>query len=497
MRGWLTVIVVATALAAGGLALLAAGGEETVAASVRDDGLYTVVRGDLPITLTENGSLMAKDSREVVFQARRGGKITWLVEAGSEVAEGDVVCRVDTTDLESSVQQSELDLNQAEADAKTAQTELAIQKTENEASLIKARIAVEKATKELERYKAGDGPQERRKLEIALKDAQTEFGRKKKFLEDSKRLVDEGFLRKAELEDHEIAFEKAQVQLEGAKLELEMFDRYKDPMARGDKEVALADAQRELDATQARNETKLLQRQVAETKASKQLLQHRKRLSDLRTDIERFTLRAPCAGMVLHGNPKHTWYAEQLKVGGEIWESMTACTIPDLRVMQVKLQVHEADISKLRPDLEATITMESYPGVVLRGKLTRIASIATRSDFGGDDGVKKFDAEVTLEAREGLLLRPGISAKVILAVDNLRDVLFVPLQCVAVEAGEHACFVRGADGRPVRRPVEVGPSNDHYVSVRGGLEGGERVLLYNPSLARGAAAPVPAGDAAK
>lgn len=496
MMRWPTVLAIVTVLAAGAIALLAATRSDAATTTASpDDGLYTVARGDLAITLTENGSLVAKDSREVVFQAQRGGKITWLVEAGREVAEGEEVCRLDTADLEAAVQQSELDVNQAEADSKTAQTELALQGTENEASLVKARIALEKATKDLERYKAGDGPQERRKLEIALKDAQTEFGRKKKFLEDSKRLVGEGFLRQSELEDHEIAFEKAQVQLEGAQLELEMFDRYKDPMTRGDKEVALTDAKRELDATAARNETRLLQRQVAETKAAKQLLQHKKKSSDLRRDIGFFTLRAPCAGMVLHGNPKQPWYADQIKIGGELYESMTVCTIPDLRVMQVKLKVHEADLSKLRPDLDATVTMDSYPGVVLKGKLTRIASIATRSDFGGDDGVKKFDAEVTLEAREGLLLRPGISAKVTLSVDNLTDVLFVPLQCVALVGGEHACFVRGADGAPQRRVVQVGPSSDNYVSIQGGLEVGERVLLYNPSLSR--KADPPAGDAAK
>ncbi len=489
MRRWGTAVALTALVAVLVLASIGATGDRAKAATPAEEGLYTVGRGDLPITLAENGTLVAKDSREVVFLAGRGGKIAWLIEAGSEVKEGDVVCRVDTADLETAVQQSELDITQAEADLKTAQTELAIQKTENDAAIVKARIAVEKTTKELERYKVGDGPQERRKLEIALKDAQTEFGRKKKFLDDSKRLVDEGFLRKAELEDHEIAFEKAEVQLEGAKLELDMFDRYKDPMARGDKEVALSDAQRELTATEARNETKLLQRQVAETQANKRLLQHTKRLAELRRDLESFTMRAPCAGMVLHGNPKQPWYTDQLKVGGEIWESMTACTIPDLRVMQVKLQVHEADISKLRVDLTVTVTMESYPGVVLAGKVSRIASIATRSEVGGDDGVKKFDAEITLEAREGLLLRPGISAKATIAVDHLRDVVFVPLQCVALAAGEHSCFVHGADGQPVRRTVKAGANNDQFVCIEAGLEVGERVLLYNPSLSRTASKP--------
>src|SRR5690606_4973387 len=131
----------------------------------------------------------------------------------------------------------------------------------------------------------------------------------------------------------------------------------------------------------------------------------------------------------------------------------------------------------------------------------KIASIANASgEFGLSDGVKKFDVEVTIEQRDGLRLRPGISAKVVIAVDHLTDVVYVPLQCVVVENGTHSCFVAAADGSAVRRTVEVGASNDHYVQITSGLEPGEKVLLYNPSLGRrqseGPATTPPGGDGA-
>src|SRR5690606_37611242 len=238
----------------------------------------------------------------------------------------------------------------------------------------------------------------------------------------------------SELLDHEIAFEKAVVQLEGAELDLRMFDAYKHPMALAEKETALADARREVQAVEKRNESKLLQRQVAVAQYEKKLLQHKERLRQLKDDLERFTLVAPCAGIVLHGDSKQFWSRENIRVGREVWEGMVICTIPDLRVMQVKIQVHEADINKLAPGLKATVTMDSYPGVVLTGEVTKIASIANASgEFGLSDGVKKFDVEVTIEQRDGLRLRPGISAKVVIAVDHLTDVVYVPLQCVVVE----------------------------------------------------------------
>jgi len=469
-----------------------------------EEGTYTVARGDLAITLTENGTLVAKESRQVRVESSRGGKIAWLVDAGKEVAEGEVLCRLDPTELNSSIQQSELDITQSEADLKNAQTELDIQQTENVASLEKAKIAEDKADKELQRYKEGDGPQERRKLLIAIKNAQTEFERKKKFFEDSKTLVEQGYLKRSELVDHEIAFEKAQVEFEGAELDLKMFDQYKHPMSLAEKQTALSDGKREVGSVEKRNESKLLQRQVAVTQHEKRLLQHKERLRRLKSDLEKFTLTAPCAGIVLHGDPKQPWYRDNIKVGGEVWEGTVVCTIPDLRVMQVKLQVHEADINKLKDGLKATVTMESMPGVVLGGEITKIASVAnTNNEWngGGGDSVKKFDVEATIEQREGLKLRPGISAKAVIAIDQLSDVVYVPLQSVVVEASTHACFVTAADGKAERRIVEVGSSNDNFMQVTKGLEPGERVLLYNPSLGKqqseGGSGEAPAAGKAK
>ncbi len=484
MKLWLIGLVVA--LTGGGVVFWTRDSRAATVGST-DEGVYTVVRGELPISLTENGALVAKDSRQVIVQTSRGAKIAWLIDAGKDVAEGEVLCRMDPTELQSSIQQSELDITQSDLDLKKAEMELDIQKIENVAGLEKAKVALDKADKEVKRYIEGDGPQEQRKLLIAIKKAQTEFGNKKKMLEDSKLLLEQSYLTRSDLEKDQIAFESAQVELEGAELDVKMFNEYKHPMALADKQIALSDATRELQSTEKRGESKLLQCQVTVAQYEKRLIQHKERLRKQKEDLEKFTLKAPCAGIVLHGDPKQPWYRESLKVGSEVWEGTVVCTIPDLRVMQVKVQVHEADINKLKAGLKATVTMESYPGEVLAGEVTKIASIANAGNEWGPssgDAVKKFDVEITIEQREGLKLRPGISAKATIAIDHLSDVVFVPLQSVVVEAGVHTLFVATGDGQSARRVIEVGASNDNFMQIQKGVDPGERVLLYNPSLGK-------------
>lgn len=457
------------------------------------ESLYAVTAQDLEVTLTEQGTLVAQEARKVVLQAQRGGKIVTLVEEGKLVEEGEVLVTCDTTELVTRIEQLELELVQDETTLKSAQTELEIQQAENVAELEKAAAALERAGKELERYREADGPQERRTLLVKIKDAQTAFGRAKKRYEDSQRLLAQDYIKKAELETDQIAYEKALVEKEGAELALEVFDRYTFPMTVQEREAKVKDAARDQETATKRAASRLLQKEVALTSSQKRLKHKTSSLEEARTDLAHMTLRSPCPGIVIYGDPKgHSWYREQIKVGGEIWGGNTVMTIPDLRKMQVQVAIHEADINKVALEQRATVTMDTYPGLVLTGHVTKIAQIAGSPEGQREAEVKKFDVEISLESAPGVELKPGISAKAVIHVARLERVLAIPLQCVFLLEGQHYCFVAGATA-PERRAVEVGQSTASLIEVKSGLTQGERVLLYNPSLTA-PAAPSPAEE---
>jgi len=448
-----------------------------------EQGLFTVRRAELNVVITENGSLIAKDSQQVIFSADGGGEISFLIDEGEEVAEGDLICQLDSSNLEDELETLELDIVTSEADVESARTELELQETQNESDLEKADVALEKAGKELERYTEGDVPNERRKLEVAIKDAQTTYERSKKKYEDSQVLFDKEYVTETDLEQDKIAFEKADVQLEGAKLDQAIFEKYTFPMTLRERNVALSDATREMDAASKRAVTRLRQKEVDLEKDEKRLTRKRKQREETIEEITKMTLRAPGPGIVLHGDPKQPWQSDDVRVGGRIWSGITVATIPDLRVMQVQLAIHEADISKLKEGLPTSVTMDTYPGVVLSGEVSKVASIAGGGDrWNRNSEVKTFQVEVTLEAREDLSLKPGISAKAEIFIANRSDALSVPVQCVVLEEGKHYCYVMSDDGVATRREVVPGLSNENFLEILEGLEEGERVLLYNPTM---------------
>lgn len=476
-------LLAVAAVAVCGAALLVPWGRDAAAADsapLRD--LYTVQRGDLRISLVENGTLVAKESKKVAAKIRNESKILSLVEEGKDVKEGDVVCKLDSAPVQTQLEQVQLDILQTEANLKTARTELEIQAVETAANVRKAEVALDKAKKEIEKYRDGEAPQARRKLEVALKDAETEFNRKQKNYEDSKKLLEQNYIKKAELEDHQIAFERATVQKEGAVNDLAMFDKYTFPMSLTDFETKLADAKREVETAQKRGESTLGQKTVAVQQVEKRLKVQQEQLKERKEDLENMTLKAPCPGIVVYGNPHEPWYRERVKVGNTVYGGYTVLTIPDLREMQVKLQIHEADISKLKLGLKAGVTTDSYPGLQLQGEVTKIATVASGdNEWGGSSEVKKFAVEVTLKTPE-VQLRPGISAKVEIHVDVREKTLFLPLQSVFAEDDAHWCYVQAQGQTPTRRKLTIGTSNDNYMEVLDGLQEGEHVLLYNPLL---------------
>lgn len=485
----------AIVVVAGGWVWASDGGAAAAEADA-PESVYSVARGELVVTLKENGTLVAKESKKVKPESYGEAKITWLIEEGSVVKEGDVICKLDTEKLIESIESLELEHTQAETALETARTELEIQTTENLTTTEKAAMDLTRAEKDLERYRDGDAKQERRGLTIKIKDMETALSRARKRLDDSTRLVEQNYIKRTELEDHQLEYEKSLVQRDGALLDLELFDKYSFPMTLADKQVAVRKAKRDLETAEKRAKSHLAQRTNAVAQAAKHVEKLVKRLKDRRERLAKMDLKAPVPGIVFYGDPSEPWMRNEVRIGSSVWRGHTIMTIPDLRVMQVKVKIHEADITKVKVDQKVHITMDTYPGRVLEAKVTRVAAIAGGRDRYGDSSeIKMFDVDTTLIEAEELDLKPGISARVEIFIDRKEDVLQVPLQSIGLDGEEQYCHVIDAEGRSHRRTIEIGIANDHYAEVTAGLEVGDRVLLYNPMLPTGAVTDAESEDA--
>ncbi len=101
-------------------------------------------------------------------------------------------------------------------------------------------------------------------------------------------------------------------------------------------------------------------------------------------------------------------------------------------------------------------------------------------DQGGwrSSDTKVYSTVVTID-EEVEQLKPGMTAVVQIHVDRLEGILAVPVQAIVQVGNSTWCYVT-QKGRPERRIVQLGATNDRFVEVCDGLEQGDQVVL-NPS----------------
>ena len=436
-----------------------------------------VMRGPLRIAIEENGYLAAKDNVKISPKFKGQGTITVLVEEGKSVATGDVLVEFDKTQLETQISELENSLVQYEIELEAAKANLEIQERDNQAAIEKAELTLELAQLTQERYEQGDRPNELRKLDLAVEKAASEFERAKERFQQVPELVEQGFLTRIQEEEERIRLREAEINDENAKKELELHKAYTPRMERTKKASDVKDAERQLENARKKADINLKERQATVAQRERQVSSTKSRLDQQRTELGHYTIKAENPGIVHYGDPENPWWRQEVKVGNSAYQGQTLVTIPDLSSMQVLLQIHEADIAKIKMDMPVVVTVDARKGESFAGKITEIASVATSTNWS-DEQNKSFKVEVTLDAFTGEL-RAGTTAKAEIEIETLADVLYAPIHAIVPEGAKHLAFLVTETGTS-ERDVKIGRNNSHSVQILEGLAEGDELLLYDP-----------------
>ncbi|MCI0650393.1 MAG: efflux RND transporter periplasmic adaptor subunit [Planctomycetes bacterium] len=481
MKYWIVAIVLLAGGAAAAWAFLyrdsSAGETRSLLASK-----CIAVRGPLRITLVEAGTLKAKNAEIVTSKLQRGGLLTWLVTEGQEVKKDEVLARLDDTDIKREIEDLESQLSEARTNLKTAQNDLEIQLEDNAASLAQAQLDLDSKTSDFELFEQVSHPGKSQELQDRLTTSELDQKRIEERHERAVKLKEEGFVTEAELKSEAIELRRATMTLDQARTDLKAYNEFTSGKDRRTKEFAVTEAQHQLERAVAKAESLKAQREATLTQRERQVRQLEERLRKKKEELAQTEIKSPGNGIVIYGSPEDPWQRNNIKIGGQAWPGMTLFTLPDLREMQVSLNIHEADINKVKVGLPTVTTCDTYPGLSITGKIEKIATLANSGQFWMPQKVKEFTVTVTLD-QANLGIKPGISAKTEVMIEELADVIHVPVHAVFITEGKHYCFVDGAAEIEERR-VEVGASTDIYAVVKSGIVEGERVLLYRPDTYR-------------
>jgi len=189
----------------------------------------------------------------------------------------------------------------------------------------------------------------------------------------------------------------------------------------------------------------------------------------------KFEVKAPTSGVVIY-IPKQN--GDRWEVGEGVWMLAKIMKVADVSTLRVEAQVLEVDAARIAADQAAQVTVDALPGKIIESQVEGIGRIV--HERSPQDPSKVFDVFLPLDEIDEDTMRPGMSLRVNIDVQEIPDQITIPLQAVHVNGeGPKVTVVEG--GRASPRPVVLGPRSGDRVVVESGLEDGEQVLLDRPA----------------
>jgi len=439
--------------------------------------LRAAEEGPFRVTIVEAGTLQALRSVSYASSIQSNqAKIVAMAPEGKMVQKGDLLLLFDQAPFEEEIRRSQAQLQQAEADLDKARQDSKLQAIQNTEEQAAARQKVERSELELRDVAEGKGRVREEEAEAAVGNAERELSKAQGALDDLRPLLAEGFITRQELDRAEQAVARA-------KEDLELARRRRDALVRFGRPLELSQARTEAQLTreslrqlEAAAAYRMDVKRAAITAADSRIQEASSKLALARQQLARTEVRADVPGIVVYRDVFFGSEQRKPQVGDQVWANQPLLILPDISKMVVETRVRETDVHKVEKNQSVAIHVPAYPDLRLTGRVSLVGTLA--QEERERRGTKFFQVTVLVNESEPRL-RPGMTARVEVQVEERPRALFVPLESVFEKDGRSICYALER-GRLRVRDVVLGPSNRDFVVIENGLRKGDRVALRDP-----------------
>jgi len=212
-------------------------------------------------------------------------------------------------------------------------------------------------------------------------------------------------------------------------------------------------------------------------------------LKEAKENLRKTTIYSPMTGTVSMLNVEK---GERV-VGTMQMTGTEIMRIANLNRMEVKVDVNENDIIRVKKNDTAYIEVDAYLGRKFKGIVTEIANSANTTGASADQ-VTNFEVKVLiLESSYGDLLdtivhnqypfRPGMSASIDIRTKTLLQAISLPIEAITVKPDSiddseliEIVYVV-SQGKAIRKEVKTGIQNNQYIVIKQGVDENDEVVV--------------------
>ncbi len=330
----------------------------------------------------------------------------------------------------------------------------------------------------------GEAEQKIRRMRDEALVAASQLSVVKESVEGAQRLAEREFITRQTLENELVSLDKAKLNVVRSQTDLDLFKDYDFPK---EAERLLSDYEESLNSlirTKRERMAMISQRYARFASSERRYQLEKKRLREIEQQIEDCVVYATVPGFVAYGDAKNrSFYRRQTVVeeGATINRGATVLTIPSPDRLGVDLNIHESNIKKIATGQKVVVELESEPDKTFAGEVSRVSVLPDSNASRYNPSLRVYPVTVELDDTSSGI-KPGMSAKVTVLVDELEDVIFVPIQAISVEEGAYYIHRIKTGSKLERVEVKIGPDSDGFVQVVEGIQEGDDVVISGVSL---------------
>jgi HlyD family secretion protein/macrolide-specific efflux system membrane fusion protein len=183
----------------------------------------------------------------------------------------------------------------------------------------------------------------------------------------------------------------------------------------------------------------------------------------------KMVVHSPMPGVVVHNT---IWLGGRMgtvQQGDQVRPGVPFLQVVDPSQMEVRVELNQVDLLKVRPGLKAQMHLDAYPGMTLPATLEELSPLGHQGQFS--EVVRSFTARFSVQGTDPRLL-PDLSAALDVDLGSQKNVLVVPCQSIGMESNHSFVWLKSTVGFD-KRAVQTGARNDLEAVVNSGLSEGD------------------------
>ena len=429
-----------------------------------DIAALTVPVASADVTLRVRASGKIVPVQTVNLSPKNSGVLAQLlVDQGDSVEQGQIIARMDNSNLQA--QLSKARANLAEVQAQLAEARAGSLPEE----IAQSRARLDQAKAQLSQARTGNRPEEIAQSQAQVEAAKARVNLTSSRVQRNRNLAKNGAISQDTLDEVIADDSSARATLQEAERRLAEQKSGSRSEEIAQKQAVVVEQQQALQQLQNGSRPEKIDQLKASVAAAQS------ELKAVQVQLDDTIIRAPFSGIVTQKYATEGAFVTPTTSASSTASATSTSIVAVSRGLEVLAQVPEVDIGQVKQGRMVEIVADAYPNQIFKGQVRLISPEAVV-----EQNVTSFQVRIALKTGQEQL-KSGMNVDLTIVGAAVQDALLVPTAAIVTDKkGQTGVLIPNDRQQAKFRPVEIGSAVKDKTQILSGVKSGDRIFLSPP-----------------